>query len=617
MKKLSLFLSALSISLCSFSQVIVSLTSVPCNTGLEGSYPFTYAGELDGTSPDWNTPNIFLSTNAVAGSLEFINDSTSGMVTGVGVPPLVGVPKGYLGCDTLGNPTQDLTGKIAVIYRGACEYGLKAYNAQKRGAIGVIIINHTGDAVNMGGGTYGIQVNIPVVMIGRIAGDDLRLAIESCPPYSVTGFIGTKVGFYANDMSSSMGDILMPENLATPQHLAPNGTVFPVDLGLYAYNIGTNSQTGVTATVTVVRQSNGSTVYSQTSLPLNFNGLDSTFVDTQYIDLGTYAPSFWVVDTYTVTYSLNPTIDDDMSDNTFVFEFKITDMNNGGYSKSRTDINEKPIHTKSFYIQSSIPEHEFEICIVYRFPSSNNFCIEIDGLTFSCEPVGQTMTNQVVEIRRYEWNDIFTDLNTPPTFNNVQLVQSGSHIFADESENNQNIDVLFNPSQYVNIPPNQRYLFCVYSAGDSLKIGFDDGINYKATVENYLQPIAPVYFADSWNSNLPSGWYVNGFGNDVTPAIAVNFSSCVGIEDNLNNTETIPYPNPTANLLTIPIQKNAVGNVLVEVFDLTGKLVLSENKTNGNEPLKINVASIKNGAYLFNLTFADGTKEVFKISVNR
>lgn len=79
----------------------------------------------------------------------------------------------------------------------------------------------------------------------------------------------------------------------------------------------------------------------------------------------------------------------------------------------------------------------------------------------------------------------------------------------------------------------------------------------------------------------------------------------------------VPYPNPTTNLLTIPIRKSITGNVLVEVFDLTGKLVLSENKTIGNEQLKLNVASIKNGAYVFNLTFVDGNKDVFKISVNR
>ena len=130
MKKLSLFLSVLSISLCSFSQIIVNLTSVPCNTGLEGLYQYTYAGELDGSSTDWNTPNMYDVNNAVSGSLEMIDDGTSGTAQdyitsgGIGphpVPPLnPSIPASALGCDTLGNLTQDLTGKIAVIYRGTC-----------------------------------------------------------------------------------------------------------------------------------------------------------------------------------------------------------------------------------------------------------------------------------------------------------------------------------------------------------------------------------------------------------------------------------------------------------------------------------------------------------------
>lgn len=618
MKKLLLFIIALSISLCSFSQVIVSLTSVPCNTGLEGSYPFTYAcyDNDGGGCLDWNIPNIFLPQNAVAGPLEFINDSTPGMVTGVGVPPLVGVPKGYLGCDTLGNPSQDLTGKIAVIYRGTCEYGLKAYNAQKRGAIGVIIINHTGDAVGMGGGTYGIRVNIPVVMIGRIAGDDLRLAIESCPPDSVTGFIGSKVGFYANDMGSSMGDILMTNELAKPWYLAQNGTQFPVDLGFWAFNYGTNNQNGVTATASIVRNSNGATVYSQTSLPLNFVAPVGIVVDSQYFDLGVYSPSSWSPEIYTITYSINNTNDEDLTDNTFSFDFNLTDnFYSGSYAKSRTNSINQPISSNYLSLDESTSQYDdWEACIVFKDVNAGYMGSAIGG-TFSCMPVSFDIDFEVVEIRLYEWNDIFTDINTPPTFNSlVQLVQ-GLYYYDYSSDGNlsgQNIYMPFDYPAY--LYNNQRYLFCVYTASDSIKFGFDNQIDYKTTINHFQQPIAPLKILPNGGSSI---WNWEGFGSNKIPAISLNMETTTSVDKKNLDKLTIPYPNPTTNILTIPIQKNTVGNVLVEVFDLTGKLVLSENKTIGNEPLKLNVASIKNGAYLFHLTFADGTKEVFKISVNR
>lgn len=622
MKKLSFFIIALSISLCSFSQVIVNITSVPCNTGLEGLYPFEYAGESGGYS-DWGCPNMQIPSNSVAGSLEFVNDSTSGMVTGVGSPPLVGVPKGYLGCDTLGNPTQDLAGKIAVIYRGTCEFGYKALNAQQRGAIGVIIINHTGDPITMGGGTYGVRVTIPVVMISRDAGDDLRIAIE-CMPNSVTGFIGSKVGVFANDMGSSMGDILMPNELALPLSLA-NYYNRMIDLGFWIYNFGSNSQTGINASVTVQR---GTTLlYNQTSVPLNFASPDSSnplniVLDTQFIDLGIFSPATWNLGVYTVTYTIDNANDEDLSDNTFTFNFNITSL--GVYAKSRVDAYNQPIHNTSLSLnETTIQYDDWETCIVFKDAFNFNFIFQ--GMTFSATPVNGLMTNEIIEIRAYHWNDIFNNITDTLTFNSLVQVSNGFYQFAGTPDSLDNIYAPFDTP--IALDNNKRYLFCVYNASNELKIGFDYGINYKSTVNHYQQPIAPLKILPNGNAPI---WDWKGFGFDKTPSISLiiddhidsfpcNFPPfpCVGIEEEVNENATIPYPNPTTNFLTIPIRSGVLGNVKIEVFDLAGKLVLSENKTISNEPLKLNVASIKNGAYLFNLTLANGTKEVFKISVNR
>lgn len=611
MKKLFLLFVVLIYVKVSKSQVVFEIVSNTCDTNTLGSYPFEYACELDGSSIDWSCPDITNPANAVQGCMVFINDGVNS--GGIGTPPTT--INYAFGCDTTNSTNQDLTGKIAVIYRGTCEFGLKAYNAQLRGAIGVIIINHTGAPTNMAGNTYGINVTIPVIQISRADGDAIAACIDTVCN-GVVGFIGNRTGYYSNNMSSSMGDILMPENLSTPQHLAPNGTVFPVDLGLYAYNTGTNAQSGVTATVTVVRQSNGSTVYSQTSSSLDFNGLDTIFVDTQYIDLGTYAPSFWDIDTYTVTYTIDATADDYLADNIFSYEFKITNYEHGGfYSKSRTDDNSKPISNKYYSIESSIPEDVFDFCIVYRTPSSffNGCCLYAEKLTFSCLPFDQTITGKDVDIIAYKWNDGFIDLDTPPTFNNFEILSNGYYQFTSETEVGQPIDVYFDTP--VLPETNQRYLFCVSSFSYQIKVGFDDFINYKSTMEHYKQPINPMrigHFAILSQTD----WYINGYFG-VTPAIVVNFMGEVGIDNINNEIMYFPYPNPTTNLLTIPLRKGVSGAVKVEVFDLTGKLVLSENQTIANEPLKVNVASIKNGTYLFQLTFADGTTDLFKISVNR
>ncbi|MFN3530054.1 MAG: GEVED domain-containing protein [Bacteroidia bacterium] len=85
-----------------------------------------------------------------------------------------------LGCDPL--PAGSLAGKIAVLYRGACEFGTKAYNAQQAGALGVIIVNNQpGAPINLGGGTMGMMVTIPVAMVDEITGWSIISGIDNNP----------------------------------------------------------------------------------------------------------------------------------------------------------------------------------------------------------------------------------------------------------------------------------------------------------------------------------------------------------------------------------------------------------------------------------------------------
>ncbi|MEO6039166.1 MAG: M36 family metallopeptidase, partial [Saprospiraceae bacterium] len=71
-------------------------------------------------------------------------------------------------------PVNDLTGKIAMIDRGICEFGQKALAAQQAGAIACIICNFQQGTVLMGAATVGGLVTIPVVMIQKSDADFLK-----------------------------------------------------------------------------------------------------------------------------------------------------------------------------------------------------------------------------------------------------------------------------------------------------------------------------------------------------------------------------------------------------------------------------------------------------------
>ncbi len=89
------------------------------------------------------------------------------------------------GTDGCTIPTNDLTGKIAIVDRGICYFSEKAYNVQQKGAIGVIICNLEEGTIGMAGATNASLVKIPVVMISKsdcekirvIAGSGLKASI--------------------------------------------------------------------------------------------------------------------------------------------------------------------------------------------------------------------------------------------------------------------------------------------------------------------------------------------------------------------------------------------------------------------------------------------------------
>lgn len=603
MKKITLSLVFLFMVFLINGQVITKITQSPNNPLLLGVINSIWA---DAASTGWSTPDLTNAANAIEAELMFAEDGVDTTID------INGNPTWQDGCEPIIN---DLTGKIAVMYRSFCWHDIKADYAQQAGAIGVILINRDPGPFAMGGSTVGSNVTIPVVSIGSEEGDLLKSYIAMG---GVFAFIGTKVGLNANDLGSSPADIVMSNHQAIPNFLAANGSEFSLDLGLYVFNPGSNSQTGITASVDV--SYNGSSVYTNTSTPLNFAAPVGVTVDTVYADLGTYAPASWSSGTYQIKYTVDLANDEDSSDNVFNTSVNIS---SNIFAKSRVDSLNNPLKTTAYSLNESSTQYDdWEACIVFQDANASRGSAM--GMTFSSQAVGFDIDFEVLEVRLYEWNDVFTDITTPPTFTALNQVAEATYYYdygADGDLSGQNIYVPFNDGGFPAVPTpwplvnNKRYLFCVYNASDSIRLGYDTGIDYTGTINNYLQPISPVKV-------LPNGqaaiWYRDGFGWDATPSISATLDYTTSIKNNsiANNTLT-PFPNPALNMLSIPVRKGVVGDVVVEIFDLAGKLVLSDKQTIGDEPLRINVASISNGTYLFKLAFADGTKDGFKISVNR
>jgi hypothetical protein len=89
-----------------------------------------------------------------------------------------------------------------MVFRGplppgtACNFSLKALNAQNAGAIGVVIVTHTGGMTNMSPGDYGTQVTIPTLLIPMDIGNELhaRLALGETVNFTFPGYVAAGPG---------------------------------------------------------------------------------------------------------------------------------------------------------------------------------------------------------------------------------------------------------------------------------------------------------------------------------------------------------------------------------------------------------------------------------------
>ncbi|MCP4277953.1 MAG: S8 family serine peptidase [Gammaproteobacteria bacterium] len=77
----------------------------------------------------------------------------------------------YDGCNKLTN-SSEITGNIAYIQRGGCDFDVKVSNAQDAGAIAVIVFSNDIELITMAGDSTGIS--IPAVMIGQADGQLIR-----------------------------------------------------------------------------------------------------------------------------------------------------------------------------------------------------------------------------------------------------------------------------------------------------------------------------------------------------------------------------------------------------------------------------------------------------------
>ncbi|QKG80952.1 T9SS type A sorting domain-containing protein [Tenuifilum thalassicum] len=89
------------------------------------------------------------------------------------------------------------------------------------------------------------------------------------------------------------------------------------------------------------------------------------------------------------------------------------------------------------------------------------------------------------------------------------------------------------------------------------------------------------------------------------------------IDEPKSNQEGINvFPNPVSDILKLRIDNRfATGNVFIEIFDVTGKLVLSEKMNlEQSSPAALNLSNLRSGIYILHVfSENDNAKKVIKL----
>ncbi len=108
--------------------------------------------------------------------------------------------------------------------------------------------------------------------------------------------------------------------------------------------------------------------------------------------------------------------------------------------------------------------------------------------------------------------------------------------------------------------------------------------------------------------------YMNAAGCAAQDTIFMTVDLCLGITDNTSNNYNV-YPNPNNGTFTLAINSNP-GDVVIEMVDLTGRVVYSANENNVQSGFTTQIVTenLAAGAYMLRVTSAND-QQVIRINV--
>ncbi|MBL0036879.1 MAG: T9SS type A sorting domain-containing protein [Flavobacteriales bacterium] len=441
-----------------------------------------------------------------------------------------------------------------------------------------------GHNTNVDPGTYNVYINMGPTVAGNPANVRFRIGWE--------GSFTTNMSHYHWQVDD-VAIVESPTNdlvLKNTQHddYFNDGNVFDgssanIEYSIYPYsqlreltlkskvlNDGTATQTNVAMAVDVTN-GGGTSVFTGT------NGLASLAMGvTDSLQIDGFTPPTGVTDDYDVNFSLTSDATDDRpDDNAKVLSFQVKefeyayDLGSRSGRQGNTDTQGNPL----------------------EYSVGNVFSIVNDGTAYGVKiAVATNTTGQASPVGEQIQGTVYDGNLDPIAETDLYTITN-----ANLNTNGQN--------KFITLP-------------------FLNGLNVTAGEElfvtmQYFGGTAPVYAATSGLSATAAGLLLDPaestplFLVSGRPMVRLTFDPSVGIEEaDFQNGVGLGqcFPNPAADVVTIPFELKSGARVRMEMHDVSGKLVrVLENSTRaaGAHRLEVNVQNMNEGVYFYTLTAGD------------
>lgn len=561
--KMIVFCVAICLSLSAFSQVVFRVSS-----------PVELAGPYLNSHPtDWG--------GQVTSSLELeaivVNDGSA-------------FPS--RGCTE--SPANAYDGKIAVVRRGDCEFGMKALNAQNAGAYAVLVVNNVAGAgaPGMGAGALGSSVTIPAFSVSLEDGELFISAIEA----------GETVIFSIYPAAFSLTLPYYPAYYAAVPECLNREMVD--SMGITITNSSRSDLENVIVKYQFIDKTNNVLIHhDSTELPSFIDEQTLTFewdlsgspIDISGLEQGVYAFE------YIVYYR------DDMLDEPGTYrtsqEFRVTDglwshENVVGNSFRPGDGGD---HTDGglFYVPENIFESELQ-AMTLSFVSANN----LDETSMAGKDVIIFFAKIIADSF-----DFSKDLYDESQF---ELLGYSEFLFSDEAQRFQRIEVplldINTDNQGINLDPDSEYIATVSYNGASNQLfhGYSLDLTYPGT-----DPFTTSLVYGSFTGSQRWVSYINSDRRIVNSIrLGLEYESCIsGTEEVIPEAQLQIFPNPSAEYINMTFDFDQATDLSVILTDMQGKVVRWQSyKSVMKDNLQFDVNQVSSGNYLLHFTTKNGQR---------